>query len=187
MNQLANINRWLDDRVIAAVSALNTPLAAAASSDALGAGNFTYTKFLTALEKFDSNEYSDYNKVTCLISSAGVRDLRTFIEVKSNDFDKINSIMMGMPTELWGITFVLTNRLPLGTGIIDVTKTTRKMYMFSSLAVESPFVAGSSPETTLAWIEEKSQFLVNAAVYGFGSGVTFVGGVVEIENEELAI
>jgi len=191
-NQLGNINRYMDTTAITALLASNTPLAVAASNDALGSGNFTYNKILEAMERLDSADYDNngYKDIVCVIGSKQVRDLRSFIETKSTDYDKISELSMGKVVNLWGITFINTNLLSFGTGLIKAANTgtngTRKCYMFDKNAVESAFVTGSAPKSTMDWIPEKSQFLINSSV-DMGVGVVWPTGVIQIEAQELVL
>jgi len=186
INQLANINRWQDDAVVTAMTASNSPLAPAGSASALGQGNFTYNKFITALEMLDNDEYTDYANVVCVVTSKEIMHLRSFIEVKSNDFDTINKISMGKPAELWGVTFIKSDRIQVTAGIIDPSLTTSKCFLFHKSAVVSAFAGSATPKTNITWESAKDQYLINAKVH-MGAGVIFPQGVVAIENEDLVL
>ncbi|MDO8385087.1 MAG: phage capsid protein [Polaromonas sp.] len=144
---VAAINRKIDDIIIASMAAATTTLATTA-------GGLTYAKLLEAVNFFMTNDVEDTDRVFVL-SPKAMTEALAITQLTSSDYMQVQAIMNAGIGKALGMTWVVSNRLPLATAA-------RTCFAFNKKAVG--VAVGQDLKTEINYIPQRVATLINSTV-----------------------
>ncbi len=171
---VAEAGKWMDDQIITAIDASNTALVTNDNST-----GFTYAKLLEAIAIADEAEVDEEDRVL-VVGARQISDMLNITQLTNNQYEALHKLMATGYAEVMGMPVIKSQRLTTGTNA--ALNPYRNCYLAQKSAIG--FAVSKEPTTTIDWIPEKTQFLVNTTV---SSGATVIesAGVINIPCEEV--